>query len=149
LSAIHQESHNGRKTSAEYRIFISARQRCENANNKDYANYGGRGIKFLFNSFFDFLKEVGRRPSSEYSLDRIKVDEHYEAGNVRWATQTEQQQNRRNNRMITVGDTAKTQVEWARQTGISPDTLHRRRKRGWCEMCTITIPLKGSCSHRG
>lgn len=81
--------------SAEYAAFSAARQRCNNPSAQAYANYGGRGIKFLFQSFEEFFAEVGPRPNSDYSLDRIDNDKHYEPGNVRWATAKEQTNNRR------------------------------------------------------
>lgn len=86
---------HGKFDTTEYRIYIGAKQRCENPNNKAYKNYGGRGIRFLFNSFQDFYDCVGDRPNSEYSLDRIDNDGHYEKGNLRWATRVQQMHNQR------------------------------------------------------
>lgn len=77
-----------------YVAFMAASQRCNNPNNPGFKNYGGRGIKFLFDSFEQFIKEVGPRPDN-HSLDRINNDKHYERGNVRWATRKEQILNRR------------------------------------------------------
>jgi hypothetical protein len=74
---------------------MSARQRCTNPNHVSYKNYGGRGIEFRFESFKEFIEEIGLRPSPELTLDRIDNDGHYEAGNVRWATRLEQNSNRR------------------------------------------------------
>lgn len=82
----------------EYGCWESMISRCENKNNKYWHNYGGRGIKVCptwRNSFVTFLSDVGRRPSREYSLDRINNDGDYEPGNVRWATREQQNQNRR------------------------------------------------------
>jgi hypothetical protein len=82
--------------SVEYTAFTAARSRCTNRNNRKWKDYGGRGIKFLFVSFEQFLAAVGRRPSTEYSLDRFPNNNgNYEPGNVRWATQSEQVANRR------------------------------------------------------
>jgi hypothetical protein len=53
----------------------------------------GRGIRFLFNSFEQFLQELGAKPKPEYTLERKNNDGNYEPGNVRWATRKEQQQN--------------------------------------------------------
>jgi hypothetical protein len=81
--------------SAEYRAYTHAKTRCNNPNYQYYSRYGGRGIKFLFSSFEEFIKEVGLRPSSKYSIDRKENNGHYEVGNVRWATASEQAKNRK------------------------------------------------------
>lgn len=90
-SRIHGEAH---KTS-EYAAYINAKQRCNNPNNSRYADWGGRGIEFRFNSYEEFLAEVGRKPSPNHSIDRKDNNGHYEQGNVKWSTPTEQSQNRR------------------------------------------------------
>jgi hypothetical protein len=55
---------------------------------------GGRGIRFRFRSFEEFLEELGPRPSYT-SLDRINNNGNYEPGNVRWSEAVEQTANRR------------------------------------------------------
>jgi hypothetical protein len=85
----------GKLRPPELNIYYAARQRCTNPHNKDYKDYGGRGIEFRFQSFEKFLEEVGPRPSPELTLDRRDVNGHYECGNLRWATPTEQAHNRR------------------------------------------------------
>jgi hypothetical protein len=79
----------------EYTAYYSAKGRCNNVKDESYPDYGGRGIKFNFVSFEEFLRELGLRPSSNHSLDRINNDGNYEIGNVRWATAKEQLYNRR------------------------------------------------------
>ncbi len=81
----HGESHNN--LTPEYLTWLSLRQRCYNPNNCGYSNYGERGITVdskWKDSFESFLQDVGRRPSSEHSIDRINVNGNYEPGNVRW-----------------------------------------------------------------
>lgn len=85
--------HGGRLT-PEYTAYASAKNRCQNIRNAAYERYGGRGIKFLFPSFEEFLAAVGPRPDG-HSLDRIDVDGPYATGNVRWATSKQQARNRR------------------------------------------------------
>lgn len=82
------------KAHPERKAFHRAKNRCTNPNNKDWNDYGGRGIQFLFTSFEQFFAEIGKRPAGK-TLDRRNNDGHYEPGNVRWATRTEQNLNRR------------------------------------------------------
>jgi hypothetical protein len=82
----------------EYRAWRSMRQRCGSPTHDAYANYGGRGI-FVCDrweaSFEAFLADMGRRPSPSHSLDREDNDGPYSPGNCRWATQSQQNGNRR------------------------------------------------------
>ncbi len=80
--------------SPEYRAYCSARQRCESPTNKDFPRYGGAGVRFLFNSFAEWLKELGPAPSPLHSVDRIG-NGNYEPGKVRWSTPSQQAWNRR------------------------------------------------------
>jgi hypothetical protein len=76
-------------------IFYAMKRRCQNSKDSSYKNYGGRGIKMLICSYAEFIKEVGRRPGKNWSIDRIDNDGNYEIGNIRWATIHEQRRNRR------------------------------------------------------
>jgi hypothetical protein len=70
--------------------------RCRNENNKNYKNYGGRGISVCerWYSFENFYADMGDRPEN-LSIDRINNDGNYEPGNCRWATHKEQMNNTR------------------------------------------------------
>src|SRR2546429_181103 len=61
-----------------YQAYENAIQRCTNPKNQAFKDYGGRGIKFLFQSFDQFFAEIGPRPSRSYTLDRINNNGHYE-----------------------------------------------------------------------
>lgn len=73
------------RPSPEYIAYHQAKQRCNNPKSQSYRRYGGRGIKFLFDSFPQFIEHIGLRPDGRV-LDRIDNDGNYELGNVRWAT---------------------------------------------------------------
>jgi hypothetical protein len=86
---------HGMSHSPEYACYMSAKNRCTNTLSSGWKDYGGRGIEFRFTSFEEFFAELGPKPSPEHSIDRKDNDGHYEPGNVRWATQTEQMRNQR------------------------------------------------------
>ena len=79
----------------EYQVYQTAKDRCTNPNSQRWYTHGGRGIEMKFSSFDEFYAYIGPRPSKEYSLERIDNDGHYEPGNVKWATRSEQQLNKR------------------------------------------------------
>jgi hypothetical protein len=82
----------------EYGAWKDIKRRCLNPKFKQWKDYGGRGIQVCdrwLSSFENFLADVGLRPSSRHSIDRINNDGNYEPGNVRWATKAEQEANKR------------------------------------------------------
>ena len=81
---------DGHTKTPEYEAFCNAKNLCTNPKNPRYADYGGRGITFRFESFEQFLSELGQRPSPIYILGRIYTDGDYASGNVRWVTPGEQ-----------------------------------------------------------
>lgn len=81
-----------------YVIYRGMRNRCLDPKCAAYPNYGGRGITICqrwLDSFEAFVDDMGEKPSSEHSIDRINPDGNYEPENCRWATAIQQSQNRR------------------------------------------------------
>jgi len=120
------------------------RQRCYNKSDEKFPIYGGRGIVVSerWKDFQNFLDDMGERPSSHHSLDRIDTNGNYEPGNCRWATQTEQQRNRRNNRLITYNGQTKCVREWEDFLGFHVGTLQARLLHGWTVEDAFTRPIR-------
>lgn len=123
-----------------YKTWCNIKQRCHNKNHRDSKYYGGRGIRVCIRwrlSFPCFLKDMGEKPSKNYTIERIDNDGNYTPDNCRWATRKEQRKNQRsgdrnrfNNLYLTYKGKTKLLIEWAETTGIKYGTLQKRYYKG-------------------
>ncbi len=144
----HGYARKGRK-GPEYRTWMAMRRRCHSPNDTYYADYGGRGITVCerWNSFANFLADIGPKPSPKHTIDRIDNDGNYEPGNCRWATPAEQARNTRKNRILAYGGMTMCVSEWAERLSIRPNLIHDRLKLGWTTEAALTTPTAAKGEH--
>lgn len=116
-----------------YNAWLGMKSRCYNKSNVSYQSYGEKGIivcKRWLNSFENFLSDMGERPSSKHSLDRIDNDGNYSKENCRWADVYTQANNKSTNVFIECFGETKTLKEWARTLKISYNKLSKMHRKG-------------------
>lgn len=89
---------HGMTGSPEYKVYRSMMDRCYRAGNKSFENYGGRGIQVCDEwraSFAQFLSNMGPRPSTQHTLERVNNQLGYSPLNCVWADRSQQAVNRR------------------------------------------------------
>ena len=134
-------THGGKGTRL-YGIWAHMKNRCLSKTSRDYKDYGGRGITVCaewansFEAFRDWALANGYRDG--LTIDRKDTDGNYCPENCRWATQKEQQNNRRNNHIISFNGETHTLAQWAELTGIKFSTLYMRLRRGWSAELALT-----------
>lgn len=135
---------HGRSRTPMHRVWCTMVERCTKPTSEKWPLYGGRGIKVCerWLTFSNFLADMGERPSPKHTIDRIDPDGDYEPSNCRWATQTEQQRNRRNNVRIEFNGETLCVSEWAERIGLRPHTLAYRLRAGWSVKRALTEPLR-------
>lgn len=125
---------HGRSQLPEYKCWQQIKQRCLNPRHLAYPNYGGRGITMAAewaDDFEAFFAHVGPRPSPKHSLDRRDNDSGYVPGNVRWATKSEQNRNRRPDGTAAV-PTKEPRPGWS--TNFKHGLIHTPEYRAWISM---------------
>jgi hypothetical protein len=130
--------------SPTYRTWRSMRKRCLDKAHLHYDRYGGAGVTICerWDSFENFLADMGERPEGK-TLDRYPVkDGNYEPGNCRWATKREQALNRKSTVWIEIDGQRKCIKEWAAIYGINKQVVGTRLRLGWEPVRALTQPTK-------
>ena len=126
-----------------YGIYRGMISRCYKKYSNNYNRYGGRGITICkewlddFMNFYKWAMENGYY--DDLSIDRIDVNGNYCPENCRWATAKEQANNTRSTVFLTYNGQTKSASEWSRITGISRNTITRRKRSGWTDEECLTI----------
>lgn len=136
---------HGLRRSPLYHIWSHIKDRCFNKNNPRYKDYGGRGITVCdrwldFKNFHDDMFPTWKRG---LSIDRINNDGNYGPGNCRWATNKDQNNNRRDNCILELDGKRMTVTQWAEKLNINRNTLYDRIYiSGWSIKRALFTPIK-------
>lgn len=120
-------------------VWASMKKRCENPNEKQYKNYGGRGIYVCerWQKFENFYEDMAPTYQPGLQLDRKENNGPYDPDNCHWATVKQNQRNKRSNRYITTYIGRKTVAEQAEISGVNAGTIKDRLKQGMPEELSI------------
>ena len=129
-----------------YRIWSQMKSRCNNPNSNRYKYYGGRGISVCDTWNADFMTfyhwAIRNGYDDDLTLDRIDNNGQYSPDNCRWITIEAQQNNRRDNYLITYNGMTKTLTQWSTELNINLYTLKDRlNKRNWSVEKAFTTPV--------
>lgn len=116
----------------EYKAWSHIIQRCTNPNIGNFKNYGGRGIKVCDSwriSFENFLKDMGKAPALNYSVERIDVNKDYSKENCKWIPINEQVWNTRASFRITVENKTFPLIKCTKYLDVDHMKVYHRIKR--------------------
>lgn len=138
------EHRKDKQTSKTYQSWKHMIQRCTNFNDKEYKNYGGRGIVVdeQWMKFENFLKDMGESSIEKYMIDRIDNNKGYYKENCRWVTSRQSARNRRSNHLITHNGKIQCLKDWSEETGISEQVIIWRLNNSWSIKKTLTTPVR-------
>ena len=127
----------------EYNSWRNMKERCNNKNNPNYKDYGGRNIKITasWDDFRLFYSDMGKKPSNNHTIERVDNNKGYEPTNCVWATKKQQANNRRSNVLLTHNGETKNITQWCEKLGFSKMLIRSRLNRGWSEEKTLTTPV--------
>ena len=126
--ATHGQTRN-KKPTKSYMTWAGMKSRVFNENDARYSDYGGWGIDMSpkwENSFEAFYADMGDPPSKHHQIDRMENDKGYWPDNCKWATITEQGNNKRNNIILSHLGKTQTLAEWSRELGINYEAAQQR-----------------------
>ena len=137
-------THGGSRTRL-YAEWANMKKRCYNKKNPRYPDYGGRGVMVCdeWRDSFEYFRcwALANGYRDDLTIERKDVNGNYCPENCCWATQKEQQNNRRNNHYITYQGKTQTIKQWSEETGISDATIYSRiNKLGWSAERALTEP---------
>jgi len=138
---------HGMNKTPEHRAWRDMKARCAgtDAAKTNYPYHAGRGIPVCnewINSFVNFYRDMGPKPSRKHTLDRINNDKGYSKDNCRWATVNQQTNNTRRNVKVSLNGATFNLKEWCQRKALNYNTVRSRIRRGWSAESALAIPSR-------
>jgi len=130
--------------SPTYRSWKCMKNRCTRESDKQWKDYGGRGIKLCgrWHQFSAFLADMGERPDNT-TLDRIDNNGDYFLENCRWAPASQQRRNRSDNRIVEYKGQKMPLVSACEIANLPYSTVRTRLdKYGWSQSEALSRPVR-------
>lgn len=114
-----------------YSVWQGMKRRCLNPSFKQFADYGGRGIKICdaWMTYATFERDMLPRPKGR-TIERKDPNGDYEPDNCRWATRKEQMRNQRRTIYVTIEGQRYKAIDLAEKSGLKVDTIVKRAELG-------------------
>ena len=140
-----------------YSRWEGIKARCNQENDKDYHNYGARGIKMCDEWEHDFMAFVEWAEQNGYekglTIDRIDNNKGYSPENCRWIPRGDQNKNKRNVKLYD----GETLPDFCKRTGLNYSVMSGRIHAG-CSFeeavaeavkCKIDKDFRIKCAENG
>jgi hypothetical protein len=114
------------------------KKRCYLRTHAHFADYGGRGIT-VCDEWLDFENFKAWALSHGYAdhleIDRSNNNLGYGPDNCSWTTEVRNQNNKRNNRLLTLLGETKTMKDWPRdaRAAVGYGSMKMRAQAGWAD----------------
>ena len=102
---------------------------------------GGIGVATRWHEFSTFVEDLGARPTKRHALMRFDRRQGFEPGNVGWRERRKEADTFCRETWLALGGLELPVSRWAERTGLRPNTILTRLRRGWSVEDALTLPV--------
>lgn len=127
-----------------YARWKSMMARCYNKRATNFKYYGAKGILVCeqWHDYREFLRNMGECPSPDMTVERVDNELSYTPDNCIWMSKANQNKHRSHCVQLTHDGRTRNLTDWAKEVGISANSLAMRIRLGWDTERALMQPLK-------